>query len=279
MPTTKTSTSRRKATGRSCAAAKFMSCDNERQIKSVERVRDLGEVFTPSSTIGAMLDLLPPEIWDVHPSPTFLEPACGDGNFLVSILARKLDRVADAHAAGLLPAGAGVDALRFHGLQALSSIYAVDISVDNVVGGTPGHEVGARDRLSSVFAAWFAETSGLRLTSRSVLMGSVRWVVERNVQVGNMLPFGSDGRPSGRELLPLVEYTWVPADRTVAVSATTLGAVMAASSSAPTAMTLFDSFDEPTTVWTGPAAELRSAPIAPPTIPEGPARNGRPQTR
>lgn len=41
----------------------------------------------------SMLDLLPSEMWVVHPSPRFLEPACGDGNFLVAILARKLEHI------------------------------------------------------------------------------------------------------------------------------------------------------------------------------------------
>lgn len=52
----------------------------ERLVKSQERVRDLGEVFTPLATVQGMLDLLPEEIWAPHPSPTFLEPACGDGD-------------------------------------------------------------------------------------------------------------------------------------------------------------------------------------------------------
>ena len=69
-------------------------------------------------------------IWVPHPSPTFLEPSCGDGNFLVAILARKLDSVAEAFDAGTLPVGIHSDALVFHGLEAIASIYAVDISVD-----------------------------------------------------------------------------------------------------------------------------------------------------
>jgi hypothetical protein len=51
----------------------------ERLVKSAERVRDLGEVFTAAATVREMLDLLPDEMWRPHPSPTFLEPACGDG--------------------------------------------------------------------------------------------------------------------------------------------------------------------------------------------------------
>src|SRR3972149_2480592 len=62
----------------------------ERLIKPVDRVRDLAEVFTPSATVQAILDLLPAAIWAVHPSPSFLEPACGDGNFPVPIPHPKL---------------------------------------------------------------------------------------------------------------------------------------------------------------------------------------------
>ena len=73
--------------------------------KSLERVRDLGEVFTPNATVQAMLDLLPLNIWTPHPSATFLEPACGDGNFLVAILDRKLERIAKDFSDGSLFAG------------------------------------------------------------------------------------------------------------------------------------------------------------------------------
>lgn len=47
----------------------------ERLVKSVERVRDLGEVFTPAATVKAMLDLIPEAMWVPHPSFTFLETA------------------------------------------------------------------------------------------------------------------------------------------------------------------------------------------------------------
>ena len=137
---------------------------NERLVKSDERVRDLGEVFTPNATVQEMLGLLPAKMWAVHPSPTFLEPACGHGNFLVAILLRKLERIATEHAIGGLPAGAAPDAAQFHALEALASIYAVDISIDNVVGGTPGHEIGARDRLLTIFSEWNASILAKRLT-------------------------------------------------------------------------------------------------------------------
>jgi len=78
--------------------------------KSKERVKELGEVFTPDALVTEMLSKLPAGSWE-H-AQTFLEPSCGNGNFLVQILERKL-------AAGATP------------LQALSTIHGVDIMEDN----------------------------------------------------------------------------------------------------------------------------------------------------
>ena len=79
--------------------------------KSKERVKELGEVFTPPELVNEMLNKLPSDCWE--PEKTFLEPSCGTGNFLVEILKRKLE-------AGHTP------------LQALSTIYGIDIMNDNV---------------------------------------------------------------------------------------------------------------------------------------------------
>ena len=54
-------------------------------IKSCERVRDLGEVFTPPKIVRDMCKLIPKDVWKKIDS-TFLEPACGEGNFLIEIL-------------------------------------------------------------------------------------------------------------------------------------------------------------------------------------------------
>jgi hypothetical protein len=249
--------------------------DTERLVKSVERVRDLGEVFTPADTVAVMLDLLPDELWQVHPSRTFLEPACGDGNFLIAILDRKLTGVTDTYEAAALAAGSDTEALAFHALGALASIYAVDISVDNVIGGTPGHEVGARDRMLAHLERWHAEMAGAHLSNRSPLWRAARWVVDRNIQVGNMLDFGPDGRPSGRDQLPLVEYRWNPSTRTVKLFSTTLGAVMDATAAETSdALTLFGP-PEPTEVWEGKALRITDAPIPAPVPRVTHTSNGR----
>ena len=60
------------------------------QIKSKKRVSEYGEVYTNEREVKAMCDLIPKEIWQNIDS-TFLEPACGNGNFIVEILKRKLE--------------------------------------------------------------------------------------------------------------------------------------------------------------------------------------------
>jgi len=231
----------------------------ELQVKSVERVRDLGEVFTPAATVRAMLDVLPTNIWRPHPGATFFEPACGDGNFLVAILDRKLDAITQARADGTLSAGDTLDAVRFHALMALSCIYAVDISTDNIVGGTPGHELGARDRMLAHLKRWYTRSVGGHLTERSPLTVCAQWVVERNVQVANTLVSNLDGTPSGRDQLPLIEYVWDPVGLSVTLFTTTLGAATAAAhAETSAAMTLFGP-TEPTEVWSGKAMRINEA--------------------
>lgn len=59
-----------------------------KQVKSKQRVAERGEVFTAEREVNAMLDLVKQETERID--SRFLEPACGDGNFLVEILRRKL---------------------------------------------------------------------------------------------------------------------------------------------------------------------------------------------
>jgi hypothetical protein len=103
------------------------------QIKSRERVRELGEVLTRPQEVNAMLDLLPKESWATAKQRTFLEPACGTGNFLEEILSRKLTALGKKWAKEL----PGWKTTRkaqaeFEALQAIASIYGVDICPHNV---------------------------------------------------------------------------------------------------------------------------------------------------
>jgi type I restriction-modification system DNA methylase subunit len=81
-------------------------------IRDKHRIKITGEVFTPTPLVQEILDKLPQDLF-TEPSKTFLDPSCGDGNFLFEVLARKIEN--------------GID---FE--TALSTIYGVDLMPDNV---------------------------------------------------------------------------------------------------------------------------------------------------
>lgn len=51
-----------------------------KQVKSKQRVTNHGEVFTAEREVKAMCDLVADECLRIY--SRFLEPACGEGNFL-----------------------------------------------------------------------------------------------------------------------------------------------------------------------------------------------------
>jgi hypothetical protein len=95
------------------------------QIKTRDRVRDLAEVYTAKEQVDAMLDLVASECR--HLDTAFLEPACGNGNFLAEILRRKIQRIHK-------PKGgeAGLEQFEHRTLRAVASIYGIDIDAENI---------------------------------------------------------------------------------------------------------------------------------------------------
>lgn len=60
----------------------------EKQVRSRQRVTAYGEVLTGEREVKAMCDLVKQETERIE--SRFLEPACGNGNFLAEVLSRKL---------------------------------------------------------------------------------------------------------------------------------------------------------------------------------------------
>lgn len=83
-------------------------------IKSRDRVKDFGEVFTPPHIINQMLDTLPPEMF--QPQKTFLEPTCGDGRMIIEVLKRKFANCKK----------------RKEYTECLKSIWGMELQADNV---------------------------------------------------------------------------------------------------------------------------------------------------
>lgn len=138
------------------------------QIKTRERVRTLAEVFTHEREVNAMLDL----VSDMFPAGsiatvdrTFLEPACGSGNFLEEILRRKL--------AGIRFGKVRQVARYEHWLlRALASIYGVDISADNVD--------ESRLRLLEVVRSHYASDANT-ITPTAGFIAAARAIVATNI--------------------------------------------------------------------------------------------------
>lgn len=148
-----------------------------KQIKSKKRVSDFGEVYTNEREVNAMLDLVKEEAGKI--SSTFLEPACGNGNFLVEILRRKLSSVAKIY-------GHNTDAFRLHMIEAVTSIYGVDIQADNVQ--------ESRKRLLNMCCEEFTGSYGISLSDGTIK--ALECVVERNIICGNTLTcLANDGHP------------------------------------------------------------------------------------
>lgn len=51
------------------------------------KIKTLGQVFTPAELVDEMLDKLPSEVWS-NKDLTWCDPSCGNGNFLVAIKKR-----------------------------------------------------------------------------------------------------------------------------------------------------------------------------------------------
>ena len=138
------------------------------QVKSRARVRDHGEVFTAEREVKAMCDLVRDDSF--NPDSTFLEPACGTGNFLLEILSRKLVTVSARYRRRPFD-------WETHSLQTLGSLYGVDILGDNVA--------ECRERL---FEVWDAEYARLFKSGKDEgVRKSARFILDRNIVRGNAL--------------------------------------------------------------------------------------------
>jgi hypothetical protein len=90
--------------------------------KIKKRIRDYGEVLTPDFIVNDMLDLVKNETERID--SRFLEPACGDGNFLIEILRRKLVIVERTYKKNQFD-------YEKYSLIAVSSIYGIELLKDN----------------------------------------------------------------------------------------------------------------------------------------------------
>lgn len=142
------------------------------QIRTRKRVRDLGEVFTAQREVNAMLDLIPAEQF-INPLSTWLEPSCGNGNFLIAILARKFVHCPHNEAQDI------------YALKIISALYGVDINQLNVEEAIQRLHTWLGENVQSNNKEGF-----LRLASK---------ILHTNIQLGNFL---------NKEPMSFIQYTW-----------------------------------------------------------------------
>lgn len=154
-------------------------------VKSRDRVKAYGEVFTPRHMVDQMLDLVREDL-EVGPGfvdKTFLEPAAGDGNFLVAILHRKLAAIEARFPSALWP---------LESLFALASIYGIEFLEDN-------HQE-AKEAMLAEFVQ-FHTSHGVSCGARTSLARAATYLIDSNIVRGDTL---TGLTWSGEE----IEFSW-----------------------------------------------------------------------
>lgn len=167
-----------------------------KQTKSKERVRKHGEVFTAEREVKAMCDLVKDETERID--SRFLEPACGDGNFLAEILSRKIAVVKRKYGRSHLD-------YEKNAVLAASSIYGVDILLDNVI--------ACRERM---FAIWDKEYKAVcKKDCSDQTREAVKFILSRNIVCGNALTLKCVDENANDTAEPIVfsEWAFVTASR------------------------------------------------------------------
>lgn len=147
------------------------------QTKSKKRVADHGEVFTGEREVNAMLDLVKQETERID--SRFLEPACGNGNFLAEILRRKLAVVKSRY-------GKHAPDYERYAVIAISSVYGVELLPDNTK--------ECRKRMFEIFDKEY--TTNCKKEANDATRDAVRHILRHNILCGDALTMKTtDGVP------------------------------------------------------------------------------------
>jgi hypothetical protein len=160
-------------------------------MRSADRVRGLGEVFTPEREVNDILDLFE----DINYASRFLEPGCGNGNFLVEILERKIDLILRLPEVVSSIKEKSFTEFEFKMTIALGSIYGIDIDEVNI------HE--ARERMLHLFIKKY-ESITKRVTP-NYLNAGVLTILSRNIILGDML--------NAPEKIEIFQYSELPMNK------------------------------------------------------------------
>jgi hypothetical protein len=161
----------------------------QKQVKSKKRVTDHGEVFTAEREVKAMCDFVSDECLSID--SRFLEPACGDGNFLAEILERKLAVVKEKYRRS------AYDWERYS-LLALGSLYGVDILADNCQ--------LCRNRLMKIWDSAYKKVCKKECNDDT--RRAAQFILERNIVCGNALSLRCVDSDQQDTEVPIVFSEW-----------------------------------------------------------------------
>lgn len=155
---------------------------NEKIIKSKKRIQNHGEVFTPKRIINKMLDL--PNIREAcqNLTSTFLEPAAGEGAFLVEVLNRKMKMVVKSY---------GDNLIRYenYSLLALSTLYGVELLEDNA-------QKCVMNMYQVYYEAYQQQAIQHSAKVNKKVLDSAKLIISNNIAQGNFLTkLAPDGNP------------------------------------------------------------------------------------
>ena len=173
---------------------------SEKIIKSVDRVKDIGEVFTPQKAVNFMLDQ--PEIKEKVESltATFLESSAGEGAFLVEILRRKMEYAKSQSKTN--------DELQKNFLLVLSTLYGIELMQDNV-------EMLVMNMNNTFRDVYF--TSIDHADQNNKILKSAQTIISANMAQGDALTrktatgepiIFSEWKPIGKNKVQRTEYTF-----------------------------------------------------------------------
>ena len=136
--------------------------NKEKQIKEKSRVSNFGEVLTSKREVLDMLNLVNTET--LRLDSRFLEPACGDGNFLTEVLNFKLD---------ILEKNYSKNQYEFEkfSIQIFTSIYGIDILEDNII--------SARERLFNQYFDLYNKKFKSNINQK--LLDCIKYILKLNL--------------------------------------------------------------------------------------------------
>ncbi len=136
-------------------------------------MRDYGEVFTPKKIVNDILDMPGMDEASQRIETRFLEPAAGEGVFLVQILLRKLSALASEQ-------GSSLTGFENYSLLALSTLYGIELLEDN-----------SQRCVMNLFEAYYKfyqkEAQKHNKDVKENVLQSAKYIISKNIVQGDFL--------------------------------------------------------------------------------------------